>query len=226
MAYVDWSVLIPILLSLLGPGGLVLWLSNRMQHRVALLQQELEERRLIYDKEQAAAATRQESEQSAIEMAQFLIGEARKTETELRDRLSSAREEFDALLRDHRELSRQFDKMQYQFYECRRAFEATQKAVADQEVKIQGLLRELAENAKQIDLMKSQTRDHRLLIQQQSVKEEQLRMQNTTLRQRIELYEERMPPVQATIDTKLLGRPEDRDEQGRYIGGNDTNERD
>jgi uncharacterized protein (DUF3084 family) len=183
---------------------------------------------LRFDREQAQRADEREGEKSAVDMAQFLIGEARKTEADLRDRLATSEQEFAALLKDHRELSDKFDTLQYDFRDCKRTLDAAQRVAADQETKLQGALNELESNRQSIDLMKSQIRDQRTIVQNQSAATEFLREQNWTLRQKVELYEQ--PGVidemaLDAIDTKLLGDPANRDEYGRYTGGkeDDTN---
>jgi uncharacterized protein (DUF3084 family) len=179
---------------------------------------------LRFDREQAQRADEREGQKSAVDMAQFMLGEARKTEADLRDRLASSEQEFAALLKDHRELSGKFDHLQYDFRDCKRSLEATRQVTVEQEKKLQDVLNELEGNRKSIDLMKSQIRDQRTIVQNQSAATEFLREQNYTLRQKLELYEQRGAIDDMsidTIDTKLLGSPANRDEYGRYTGGED-----
>jgi chromosome segregation ATPase len=178
---------------------------------------------LRFDREQAQRADEREGQKSAVDMAQFMLAEARKTEADLRDRLATSEQEFAALLKDHRELSNRFDTLQYEFRDCKRTLDAAQRVAADQERKLQEALNELESNRQSIDLMKSQIRDQRTIVQNQSAATEFLRDQNYTLRQRVELYQQRDGVIDDlaldAIDTKLLGNPANRDEHGRYTGG-------
>jgi chromosome segregation ATPase len=178
---------------------------------------------LRFDREQVQREDERESQKSAVDMAQFMLGEARKTEADLRDRLATSEQEFAALLKDHRELSDKFDTLQYDFRDCKRTLDAAQRVAADQERKLQEALNELESNRQSIDLMRSQIRDQRTIVQNQSAATEFLREQNYTLRQRVELYQQRDGVIDDlaldAIDTKLLGSPANRDEHRRYLGG-------